>query len=48
MYKLTTKQQKIIEIFLRKGKKQSSELHKELAKTGEDISLVTVKEPCQN
>lgn len=43
MYKLSAKQQKIIEVFLKKGKMQSSELHKELAVTGEDSSLVTVK-----
>lgn len=43
MHKMTSKQQKIIEIFLRKGKIQSSELYKELANTGENISLVTVK-----
>lgn len=43
MLKPTAKQQKIIGIFLAKGKMQSSELHHELIKTGEDISLVTVK-----
>jgi len=43
MYKLTGKQQKIIDIFLKKGKIQSSELHNELISSGEDISLVTIK-----
>ena len=43
MDKLTVKQQKIIEIFLIKGKMQSSQLHKELAGAGQDTSLVTVK-----
>ncbi|MBU0636630.1 MAG: Fic family protein [Patescibacteria group bacterium] len=43
MFKPTKKQQKIIEIFLAKEKMQSSELHKELEISGEDISLVTVK-----
>lgn len=43
MHKLSTKQQKIIEIFLIKGKAQSSELRKELIAVGEDVSLVTVK-----
>lgn len=43
MHKLTTKQQEIIGIFLKKEKMQSSELHGELKKSGEEISLVTVK-----
>lgn len=43
MYKLTPKKQKIVEIFLTKGKMQSSEVHKEIVKNGEDISLVTIK-----
>lgn len=43
MYKLSVKQQKIIEIFLVKRKIQSSELHRELTTIGEDVSLVTVK-----
>ena len=43
MHKITAKKQKIIEIFLKRGKMQSSELHKELLTSGEDVSLVTVK-----
>ena len=43
MHKLSSKQQKIIEIFLKKGKMQSSDLYKKLATAGEEISLVTVK-----
>lgn len=43
MHKLTKKQQQIIEILLKKGKIQSSELHTGLKDTGEDMSLVTVK-----
>ncbi|HRZ95276.1 MAG TPA: Fic family protein [Candidatus Moranbacteria bacterium] len=43
MQKITTKQQKVIEIFLEKGKMQSSQLHEELKSAGEDVSLVTVK-----
>jgi len=41
--KLTTKQQKIIAIFLQKNVVQSSEVHSEIVASGEDISLVTVK-----
>lgn len=41
--KLTPKQQKIIAIFLQKGVVQSSEVHAEIIKLGEDVSLVTVK-----
>jgi len=43
MNKLTLKQQKIIQIFLEKGKMQSSEVHREMVKAGEVISLVTIK-----
>lgn len=43
MYKLTSKQQKIIESFLIKWKMQSSEVHKEITNTGEDVSLITIK-----
>ncbi|MFH1111969.1 MAG: Fic family protein [Patescibacteria group bacterium] len=43
MIKLTTKQQKIATIILEKGKIQSSALHAEMIKQGEDISLVTIK-----
>jgi len=43
MNKLTSKQQKIIEIFLSGEKMQSSEAYKKIIKTDEDISLVTVK-----
>ncbi|MDY0302855.1 MAG: Fic family protein [Candidatus Moranbacteria bacterium] len=43
MHKLKIKQQKIIKIFLEKGRMQSSQLHEELRNSGEDISLVTVK-----
>ncbi len=43
MNKITLKQQKIIQIFLKHGKMQSSEVYKEILRTGEDISLVTIK-----
>jgi Fic family protein len=43
MYKLTPKQQKIVKIFLAKGKMRSSEVHKEIKIAGDDISLVTIK-----
>lgn len=43
MLNINKKQQKIILIFLEKGTLSSSDLHAELSKTGEDISLVTVK-----
>jgi len=43
MFKLTTKQRKIINFFLVKGKMQSSELHENLIDIGEDVSLVTIK-----
>jgi fido (protein-threonine AMPylation protein)/predicted transcriptional regulator len=43
MIKITQKQQKIILIILEKGTSQSSLLHTEMIKLGEDISLVTVK-----
>lgn len=43
MVKISQKQQKIILIFLENGTLSSSDLHAELSKIGEDISLVTVK-----
>lgn len=43
MIKISQKQQKIITIILEKGASQSSSIHKELIKAGEDISLVTIK-----
>lgn len=43
MDKLTIKQQKIVQIFLEKGKMKSSEVYKEIMKTGQDVSLVTIK-----
>ena len=43
MTKLNQKQQKIIALFLEKGSLQSSDIHSELTKGGEDISLVTIK-----
>ncbi len=43
MNKIALKQQRIIQIFLKQGKMRSSKVHKEILKTGEDISLVTIK-----
>lgn len=43
MIKLTQKHQKIINIFLQKGRMQSSDVHTELVNRGENISLVSVK-----
>jgi len=43
MLKLTPKHQKIIGMFLSKEKMRSSEVYKEIVRSGEDISLVTVK-----
>lgn len=43
MIKLSQKQQKIIGIFFQKGTMQSSEVHAKIVKSGENISLVTVK-----
>lgn len=43
MNKLTQKQQTLVQIFLEKGKMQSSQVHKEILKTGDDISLITAK-----
>jgi len=43
MNKLTSKQQNIPQIFLAKGKMQSSQAHKEIIQGGGDISLITVK-----
>lgn len=43
MVKISQKYQKIIRIFLEKGTMQSSEIHAEMLKFGEKISLVTVK-----
>ncbi len=43
MIKLGPKQQKILVIFLEKGEIQSSDVHAEMVKLGEDVSLVTIK-----
>jgi len=43
MLKLSQKQQKIIAIFLKKSPLSSSQIHLELLKSGEDVSLVTTK-----
>ncbi len=43
MNKITSKQQKIIQIFLKHGKMQSSEVHREILRTGEELSLITIK-----
>lgn len=43
MIRITQKQQRIIALFLGKGVLSSSVIHAELVKTGDDISLVTVK-----
>ncbi|EKD69922.1 MAG: hypothetical protein ACD_46C00697G0001 [uncultured bacterium] len=43
MYKISPKQQKIIEIFLIKGKMQSSQVHSALKDSLDNFSLVTVK-----
>jgi len=43
MNKLSQKQQKIIAIILGKGAMQSSDIYSEMVKSGEDISLVTIK-----
>ncbi|MCG2688208.1 hypothetical protein L6250_01045, partial [Candidatus Parcubacteria bacterium] len=43
MNKLSQKQQKIINIILKKGTMQSSGIYSEMLKSGEDISLVTIK-----
>ncbi|MCX6785398.1 MAG: Fic family protein [Candidatus Komeilibacteria bacterium] len=43
MLKLTQKDQKIINIFLKRGTGQSSNVRSEMLKSGEDVSLVTVK-----
>ena len=40
---LTIKQQKILALFLKKGTAKSSEIHAEISKLGETVSLVTVK-----
>ena len=40
---LTPKQQKILALFLKKGTAKSSEIHAEISKSGETVSLVTVK-----
>lgn len=40
---IAPKQQKIISLFLQKGTMQSSDVHAELGKSGEEVSLVTVK-----
>jgi len=43
MDKLTQKQQNILQIFIANGKMQSSQVHKEIVRGGEDVSLVTTK-----
>lgn len=43
MNKLTQKYQKVIIIFLEKGTMQSSDVYAEITKSGENISLVTIK-----
>jgi len=43
MYILSSKQQKIIEMFLANGQMQSSKVYKEIKNTGETASLITVK-----
>lgn len=43
MIKLTQKHQKIINIFLQKGRMRSSDVHTELLGRGENVSLVSVK-----
>jgi hypothetical protein len=43
MQQLLLKQQNILSILIKKGKMPSSAIHAELLKTGEEISLVTVK-----
>src|SRR3989344_4144793 len=43
MIKLSQKQQRIIGIFLEKEERQSSDVHAEIIKLGEEVSLVTIK-----
>ena len=43
MLKSDPKHQEITEIFLAKGQMQPSEVHKEMAKAGKDLSLITIK-----
>jgi len=43
MIEISQKHQKIIGIFLEKGEMQSSDVYAEMKKSGEDVSLVTVK-----
>lgn len=43
MIRISPRQQKIITVILKKGAMQSSDVHAEMMKEGEDISLVTVK-----
>ena len=43
MIKLSRREQEIATIFLQKEKLQSSDVHREINKAGEDISLITVK-----
>ncbi|MFA6375926.1 MAG: Fic family protein [Candidatus Paceibacterota bacterium] len=43
MQQLSPKQQKILAILIKNGKMPSSAIYKELSKTGEKVSLVTVK-----
>lgn len=43
MIKITEKQQKLLLFFLQKGFLSSSQVHDDLIKLGEKISLVTIK-----
>ena len=48
MIKFNEKEQGIINIFFQEGEMRSSEVHKELVKTDEDISLITIKRALSN
>lgn len=43
MIKITTKQQNILKIILENGTMQSSQIHREVVRRGDDLSLVSVK-----
>lgn len=43
---ISQKEQKIISILIEKGRFQLSAVHEEMAKRGEDVSLVAVKKEC--
>lgn len=43
MIDISKKEQQILSILLKKGSSQSSEIHEELTRMGEDVSLVTIK-----